>query len=250
MTEAYKTTKSYQASAGEMLSEAAVLLVAAGFIYFLAHKTYAMSAVMASILILRFLLLNRRGDYVFFLIGLMAGGGNDLLSMYKGVYAYLPPHDFTDLPIPAWMLFFWGEVFIFFRKLMRFGPFLGKSGCITKWIDWPLAMDLVVVIGYRMLIYRTASHAWLPDALFAAILVVRLLLVPPKSNERKLMLIMLLLGPLYEIILIAAGLYRYQTGVVFGMPLWLIVYWVFVVRFLKAIFDRVENLLAGVALGR
>jgi len=244
MTESYKN-KAYQASGKDLFSEAAVLLLSAGFIYFLAHKTYVMSAVMAAIIILRFALLNRRGDYIFFLIGLVAGGGNDLLSMFKGVYAYLPPHDFTDLPIPVWMLFFWGEIFVFFRKLMRSGPFLGESRHVGKLIDLPLALDLVVVVTYRLIIYRTASHPWHPDALFAVILIVRLLLAPPKSHERRLMLLMLFLGPLYEIMLIASRLYHYQTGVVLGMPVWLIIYWVFVVRFLKAVFDRVENFLAG-----
>lgn len=237
--------KAYQSTGGEVLSEAAVLLISAGLIYFFAHKTYLMSAIMAGVMALRFIVLNRRGDWIFFLIGLVVGGGNDLLSMYKGVYAYLPPHDILDLPIPVWMLFFWGEIFVFFRKLMRSGPFGGGSRPFEKMIDLPLALDLVVVISYRMIIYRTASQHWLPDALFAAILIVRLLLAPPKIYERKLMLLMLMLGPLYEIILIHSRLYLYQTGVVFGMPLWLIIYWVFVVRFLKAIFDRVENFIAG-----
>ena len=245
MTEPYKITKAYQASGKELLSEAAVLLVSAAFIYFFAHRTYVMSGIMAAIIILRFALLNRRKDYIFFLIGLVVGGGNDLLSMYKGVYAYLPPHDFTDLPIPVWMLFFWGEIFVFFRKLMRFGPFLGGNKHVEKLIDLPLALDFVVVITYRLIIYRTASQPWHPDALFAVILIIRLLLAPPLSHERKLMLLMLFLGPLYEIMLIASRLYSYQTGVVFGMPLWLIIYWVFVVRFLKAVFDRLENFLAG-----
>jgi hypothetical protein len=237
--------KAYQATGKEVLSEAAVLLVAAGFIYFFAHQTYLMSGIMAAILVLRFAVLNRRKDWVFFLIGLLAGGGNDLMSMFKGVYAYLPPHDFSGLPIPVWMLFFWGEIFVFFRKLMRFGPFSGANEPPLKLIDLPLALDLIVVITYRLIIYRTAGHAWHPDALFAAILIVRLLLSPPKLHERRLMLLMLILGPVYEMILIASRLYHYQTGVVLGMPLWLIIYWVFVVRFLKAIFDRMENFLGG-----
>ena len=55
-----------------------------------------------------------------------------------------------------------------------------------------------------------------------------------------IMLAILILGPLYEIVLIAGGLYLYQTPVVFGMPLWLIIYWVFIFRVLKAVIDRME----------
>ena len=199
---------------------------------------------MAAIIILRFILFNRKGDYIFFLIGIVLGGGNDLISMYKHVYAYLPK-DFSTLPLPLWMIFFWGEIFIFFRKLMRFGPFLGTKLEINNLIDLPLLFDFVVLITYRIIIYHFAARYWVPDALYASILVLRLVAWPPLRNERRLMLAMLILGPAYEIGLIKSGLYVYQTPVFFGMPLWLIIYWVFVVRFLKAIFNHVEFYYAG-----
>ena len=230
----YRTTRS------ELAGEVGVMAAALVLMSFLSRNP-AMPYAMAALVIGRFLLLNRRGDWVFFLIGLVVGGGNDLLSMYKGVYAYAAPTA-LPVPIPLWMVIFWGQIFLSFRKLMRYGQFLGPD-LKPPLIDLPLALDLVVVVAYRMIIYRTASVPWLPDALFAAILIVRLLVAPPTDNERRIMVAMLIIGPVYEIILIAAGLYKYQTGVLFGMPLWLIVYWVFVVRLLKAVFDRVEHFL-------
>jgi len=234
-----KTGSGYRASGKDLIGEIIVLIIAAGLIFFFGQKTRIMSISIVLIILARFLILNRKGDWIFFLLGLFLGGGNDLISMYKGVYYYLPG-TFLSLPIPAWMLLFWGEIFIFFRKLCRFGPFIGELPGFRRLIDLPLALDFLVAIIYRMVIYRLASRSWLPDAIFAGILIIRLLLAPPKTNERKLMLTILILGPLYEIFLIRSGLYVYQTGVVFGMPLWLIVYWVFIIRFLKAVFDRVE----------
>lgn len=229
----------YRAPAADLYLEAAVMLIVAAFVYPLGENTRAMSIIFGVILVLRFALLYRRGDLIIFFLGVCAGGGNDVLSMYKGVYQYLPPSE-LPVPIPLWMVIFWGEAFLFFRKLMRYGRFLGPDQK-PKPIDPALALDLVIVIAYRMIIYRTAATAWLPDALFAAILVVRLLVIPPLAHERAVMLVILVLGPLYEIILIGGGLYLYQTPVFFGMPLWLIVYWVFIFRFLKAVIDRMEH---------
>ena len=232
----------YRTTAAELAAEVAVM-AAALLVMALCARHRFMPAAMAAIIGGRFLLLNRRGDWVFFLIGVIVGGGNDLLSMSKGVYSYAAP-TVLPVPIPLWMVVFWGQIFVSFRKLMRFGPFLGPDQPPARLLDAPLALDLAVAVIYRMIIYRTAAIPWQPDALFAAILVTRLLLIPPKEHERKLLLAMLVIGPVYEMILIGAGLYRYQTGVLFGMPLWLIVYWVFVSRMLKAIFDRVEHFLA------
>jgi hypothetical protein len=228
----------YKTTSRELLAETGVLLLAALAIYFFVKRTYLMSAVIAGLVIVRFLFCYRKGDLIFFFLGFTLGAGNDLLSMYKHVYYYLPAPDISRLPIPMWMFLFWGEIFVFFRKLMRWGPFLGEPP--QKVIDQPLFLDLLIVLLYRLIIYRLASRFWVPDAIFATILVLRLLVSPPAKNERWLMLTMLVLGPAYEIWLIHCGLYVYQTGFLWGMPIWLIIYWVFIVRLLKAVYDRVE----------
>ncbi|MHA1794051.1 MAG: hypothetical protein ACTSVI_15520, partial [Promethearchaeota archaeon] len=56
-------------------------------------------------LIIRFALINERGDWAFYLLGVLAGGGNDLLSMKSGVYSYT---SITIIPflnglLPLWM---------------------------------------------------------------------------------------------------------------------------------------------------
>ncbi len=229
----------YQASAKDIVLEAAVMILVAALVFFKGMDTKFMSIAFAVILAVRFALLYKRGDVIIFIMGVIIGGGNDYLSMYKGVYEYAPP-TLLPVPIPIWMLFFWGEAFLFFRRMMRFGSFMGEDAPPKPLIDIPIVVDIAIAVVYRMIIYRTAAEPWLPDALFAAILVVRLVALPPKDNERRVMLAILILGPIYEIALIAGGLYIYQTGPIFGMPLWLVIYWVFIFRFLKALIDRME----------
>ncbi len=237
----------YSATGREVLSEAAVMLVAALVIHLFAQRTALVSAAMAAIIILRFILLNRRGDWIIFLLGMVVGGGNDVMSMWRGVYSYTPPTLIPGLPewmLPVWMLFFWGEGFIFFRKLVRWGPLLGDDQR-PRLLDTPLALDIAIAVVYRVIVYRWASEPWLPAALYAAILAVRMLVIPPAAHERRLMLSILVLGPLYEAILIKSGLYLYQNPAFLGMPLWLIIYWVFIIRVLKAVIDRIEHYLTG-----
>jgi hypothetical protein len=230
---AYKTTTL------ELIAETGVLIIAGIAIAFFARRTYLMSGIMAGLIILRCIFCYRKGDLIFFFLGFVLGGGNDLISMYRHVYYYMPPPDISRLPLPMWMLLFWGEIFVFFRKLMRWSPFLGEAP--KRLIDQQLVLDFLIVIIYRIIIFRMAYRFWVPDAIFASILLLRILVSPPAKNERWLMLTMLVIGPIYEIWLIHSGLYVYYTGFFYGMPLWLIVYWVFITRFLKAIFDRVES---------
>lgn len=234
----------YQTAKKDLLAEAGVMLLVAGVVFFLGERTRVMSIIFAVVLAARFALLYKRGDVLIFLLGFLLGGGNDLLSMLRGVYAYKPPALLPFAPMPEWMVVFWGEAFLFFRRLMRYGPYLGEDQKPAA-LDFPLAADLLVIVVYRMIVYRFAAVPWLPDALYALILILRILAIPPKDHERKLMLTIFLLGPLYEILLIAGGLYDYQTPVFFGMPLWLIIYWIFIFRPLKAVIDRLEHYLIG-----
>lgn len=215
------------------------MAVAALGICVFSQNTKIMSAIIAAIIIGRFVLFYRRGDAMIFLLGVVLGGGNDLMSMWRGVYFYTP-ETVLPVPIPVWMLFFWGQGFLFFRRLMRYPWFLCEFDAPRRLLDPPLVLDLMIAAAFRMIVYKYAREPWLPDALYAAIFIPRLLLIPPLNHERRLMLTILALGPLYEIILIWSGLHVYHTGAVLGMPLWLIIYWVFISRVLKAVIDWVE----------
>lgn len=112
-------------------------------------------------------------------------------------------------------------------------------------MDVPLALNLLLLIPLKMTLHRCAAVPWLPDTVFTASLLERYLIVPPAPHERRLLLTFLVLGPLCEIILVAAGLYVYTNGIIFGLPVWLIIYWLFIFRLLKALVDRIEPRLSG-----
>ncbi len=234
----------YRTTLPELLAEAGVLLFIALMVAFFGSNTKAMSGIVVAVIGARFVMLRRRGDLVIFIAGVVLGGGNDLLSMWRGVYWYTPP-TILPVPIPVWMLFFWGEAFLFFRRLMRFGPFLGPEEGSARLLDRAFLLDLAILIPLKMVLYRTAAIPWLPDAFFASVLLVRYLILPPARHERRLLLTILVLGPFYEILLIAAGLYVYQHGILLGMPLWLAVYWLYIFRVLKALIDWMERRLTA-----
>lgn len=231
-------SKLYQTTLFELIFESFMLITTAIIIYFFYNNSLVMHIAIIFIIIFRFLVLNKSGDYIYLIIGIVLGGGNDIISMWKKVY-YYTPETILPVPIPLWMLLFWGEVFIFFRKIMRYKPFLGKLDK-PELLDPPLIADLIIFVILRIVIYKFANKPWVPDAIYSFIYVVRILILPPKPNERKLILTMLILGPIYEIALVKCGLYVYQNGIIFGLPLWLIIWWLFVIRLFKAISDRIE----------
>ena len=238
------TGKPYSPTGFELVAEGAVLITAAVFVFFIGGNTKIMSIVVGALIVLRFVFLYRKGDVVYFLVGFVVGGGNDVMSMWRGVYYYTPP-TILPVPIPVWMLFFWGLGFLFLRRLVRWRFFQEEDSRREKLFDKPLVADVAVAVVYRAIVYSWAAVAYLPGALYASILVIRVLVFPPSREERRLMISILLLGPLYEALLIGGGLYVYQNGAVFGMPIWLVVYWVFMIRVMKQVFDWLETKIAA-----
>ncbi len=228
----------YTSSFGDLFLEALVLLAVAAMVFFYGKNTPYMSIFIGVLIALRFALLYQRGDVIYFVIGVIAGGGNDVMSMWRGVYSYTPD-TVLPVPIPVWMVIFWGLAFLFLRRLLRYSAFTEDKD--SRLLNKPFVLDVVVVVLYRVIVYNHAAEPWLPGALFASILALRLLLAPPTDKERKLMLLVLVLGPFYEALLIGGGLYNYQNPVFLGMPLWLIIYWVFIIRFIKAVFGWLER---------
>lgn len=206
--------------------------------------TRVMTCVIVGNLALRFLIIGRRADWIFLLIGVVAGGGNDLMSMLKGVYYYTPPSLLKEYgaPIPIWMLLYWGHIFVSFRQLFQLPVFQGEPPAGKPWaIDKRLIADIIVVVAFRIIIYNTVRNEPWPTIGFASVLLLRLLVIPPKKNEWLLIVAVMLLGPPFEAALIGFGLYVYFDPVLGGMPAWLLIYWIFAMPILlKGIFDRIE----------
>ncbi len=228
----------YTSSFGDLFFEALVLLGVAAMVFYHGENTPLMTIFIGALIAVRFILLYQKGDVIYFLLGVIAGGGNDVMSMWREVYSYAPP-TVLPVPIPVWMVVFWGLAFLFLRRLLRYGSFVDDRE--TRLVSFPFVLDLIVVAAYRIIVYNYAAVPWLPGALFAFILAVRILLAPPTAKERRLMILILVLGPFYEALLISGGLYNYQNPAFLGMPLWLIVYWVFIIRFIKTVFAWMER---------
>ncbi len=230
----------------QVMRELVFLAASIAAVAFYCQNTPVMSALAAGIIAARFLLIGRRHDWIFLLIGVVAGGGNDMLSMMKGVYSYTPPHELA-IPIPLWMLLFWGYVFVAFRQLFALSAFKGEGFGGRPWrIDARLLADLAVVVAFRVIIYHYVRHEPIPTIGYAVVLGLRLMFIPPKRRDWLLMAVVMVAGPIYEALLIRFGLYVYSDPVFLGMPAWLLIYWAFIIPiFMKGIFDRVEEWLGA-----
>ncbi len=234
----------YEANLAGLLGEAGVMILAGVLMALLSQRAPMMRSLLAVLLAVRFAMLHRRGDVIVFLIGAVLGGGNDLTMVCWNVCHYNAP---TPLPVPFpdWMILVWGEVFLFFRRLMRFGPFLEPADGAVPGTDWALLLDLAILVPLKVVLFRYSATPWSVGTLLGSALLVRYLVIAPPLHERRLLLVILILGPAYEFALIASGLYVYEHGSVLGMPVWLMAYWVYVFRVLKTLDDRLERHLAG-----
>lgn len=226
----------------QVMLEFLFLWIAAVFVAFFGQNTPLMSALIGATIIVRFLVIRRRHDWVFFLAGFLLGGGNDYLSMARDVYQYTPS-TLLPVPIPFWMLVFWGQIFVAFRQLFRLPVFAGPPIEGRPWRpDLRLVADVSVFVILRVLIYMFVKQEPVPTIAFAAVVLLRFILIPLKRNEWLLVAATVVLGLSYEAALIAFGLYVYYDPVFLGMPAWLMIYWAFMIPiFMKGIFDRIET---------
>jgi len=202
-------------------------------------------------ILVRFLLINQKGDWIFFVFGVIAGGGNDLMSMMREVYNYT---SVTILPflnglLPLWSIVFWGQVFLIFRKMFNIEWFKGedfqKDGKFLKgWVDYELIIDLILIVILRIIIYSTYNlDMWIPALFYAIFIMARLFIFRPKKNQL-LIIAVLPYAFIFEGLMVIFGLYIYINPMILGMPLWLILWWIFLVPIvLKELFDRIEYIL-------
>ncbi|MFX1299289.1 MAG: hypothetical protein ACFFD2_31050 [Promethearchaeota archaeon] len=212
--------------------------------------TWIITAIFLTNLCIRFWLVNEKGDWIFFLFGVLAGGGNDLMSMLNGIYSYT---SITILPflnglLPLWMILFWGQIFLMFRKIFHLKWFKGeafqKDGPYLKgWLDNRLIVDIIILICLRITIYNTYMDLWLPIIIYSSIIGIRMIIFRPRTNELFIMAI-LPYAWLFEGLMVAFGVYIYINPVFLEQPAWLYLWWLFLVPLLlKEVFDRLEYLI-------
>ena len=200
-----------------------------------------MLGIVVALLAGRFAVIGARDDLRFFVLGVVLGGGNDLLSMIRGVYAYDVPHPGVPWPMPLWMFLFWGQVFLVMRTVFAQPWLRGPRATRPLWPPGAaLVIDLVAVVVIRVVVYSTYHDPLLPGLILCAILVLTYLLHGITASDAKVMGVTLVAGPLVEWILISADVYDYLNPFVVGMPAWLLVWWLFATPLLKRIFDRMD----------
>nr|MDO8108999.1 DUF2878 family protein [Candidatus Sigynarchaeota archaeon] len=213
--------------------------------------TGILSIIFAVNIVLRFKFVNDRGDWIFFLIGIAGGGGNDLLSMIRGVYDYT---SLTYLPflndlMPVWMICFWGQVFLLFRKIFNFPLFSGEefkknNRFLKGWVHPKLLVDIGLIVLLRTVIYTTYNwDAWIPALIYGVTVIARFVVFRPRKNEWCIIAI-LPYAFIFEGLMVSFGLYVYYNPAFMGLPLWLMIWWMFLVPiFIKEVFDMVEYVL-------
>jgi len=212
--------------------------------------TVVLTVVFAVTIVLRFLLINEKGDWLFFLVGIIGGGGNDMSSMINGVYNYT---SLTVLPflsglMPAWMIAFWGQVFLLFRKLFNHpwfkGPGFKKDKELLRgWLSKKLLVDIILLVVLRIAIYQTYREPVLPAAIYGGIVLARLLVFRPQKHELRIICI-LPYAFAFEGLMVAFGLYEYYNPVFLGLPVWMFIWWTFLVPIVvKQAFDMIEYVL-------
>ncbi len=232
-----------------------IMVVVIGFFgrYAARDVTYTIiiSVLFSINLLVRFLLINEEGDWLFYIFGVIAGGGNDLMSMVNGVYKYT---SITIIPMltglmPLWMILFWGQIFLLFRKIFNVNWFKGeefkKDGILFNgWVDKKLIFDIILVIILRIVIYNTYMlDIWISALVYSVGIGIRFIIFPLKKNEL-LIIVILPYAFLFEGLMVLFGLYIYYNPVLLGIPLWLFLWWIFLVPIvLKEMFDRIEYFL-------
>jgi len=195
---------------------------------------------------------NLRAEVLFLAICTLVGAFNDWNSVVRHrIYDYTVPHEFAWSTIPIWMLLFWGMILRFFARLARwrrlsppewpsdrigFGRFSVENGFLK------VAALLTLIFGTRQAIYHyylDPLWSWLPFLFGVALY---LMLFHSTRHDLRLVGLFLVGGPLIEMLYIqVGGLHRYPLGWLFGVPLWIVVWWLLAVLVWKDLAFRLER---------
>lgn len=242
------------------------IVVISVFIAFAANRLHLMQAIVAAVIAGRFILLaltraedrriSMRTEIIFYLICTLFGAFNDWNSVCnKRIYDYTVPFEDPISTIPFWMLAYWGLILRFVARLTwweRLGPPDRPSDllCIGKFTisngTAKVLAQLAVVVLTRQTIYRFYLDPWLSWIPFTLALIVFITFFKPTKHDLKLSSIFLIGGPLIEALYIKVGhLHWYHLGIIGGVPLWIILWWVVIVIIWKDLSGRMVRGLEG-----
>jgi hypothetical protein len=247
----------------ELGVDAAVIVVASVAIAGWSFSLALMTALVPSLLLARMLAWawarratarDLAGEAAFLALCTALGGFNDWSSVVRHrIYDYTVPHYVSWSTIPVWMLLFWGLILRFLATLARWHRLdppprpadtlrLGGRTWRQPWLR--VAALLVLVAVTRQTIYRFYIDPWLSWLPFAGAAALFWLLFGVTRHDRRLALVMLVVGPLVEVLYIqVGGLHRYHLGWLGGVPLWIALWWVIAVLVWKDLSARVLALM-------
>lgn len=199
----------------------------------------------------------RRGEIAFLALCAVLGGFNDWNSVVRHrIYDYDVPALFPHwTTVPEWMLLYWGMVLRFFATLAlwsRLDPpahpegsvYLGAHVLHSSRLRVAILLGSVLVT--RQFIYRNYLDpllSWLPFAIAIGACVG---LLRPNRHDRRLAGLLMLGGPVIEILYIQVGkLHHYHLGWLGGVPLWIVLWWGLAILVWKDVSGRLAGLLRG-----
>ncbi|MCA9607508.1 MAG: hypothetical protein KC619_18000 [Myxococcales bacterium] len=223
--------------AAALVDGAAVAMVGAAVLV-VADRPAVMWAVLLVALVARFVLWRRLHperslavELVFFAVCAVVGAFNDLNTVaLHGVYRYTAPSELPALsPIPLWMLLYWGLILRFVLALTRWhglGAPRPRRVLGRRSIPRLLALVAAVIVPTRLVLfarYEDALWSWLP---FAVALGVFAVVGRVDRHDLRLAALALVVGPVVEALFIRVGhLHAYALGWLFGVPLWIVLWW-------------------------
>lgn len=234
------------------------------FISFAANRLHLMQAVVATVIVARFVALaftpaedrriSMRTEILFYIICTLFGAFNDWNSVCnKRIYDYTVPFENPISTIPFWMLAYWGLILRFVARLtwwerlgpperpsdtLGFGRFIVTNGTVK------VLSQLALVVATRQMIYRYYLDPWFSWIPFAIAWIVFIAFFKPTLHDLKLSAIFLIGGPIIEALYIKIGhLHSYYLPVFGGVPLWIILWWVVIVVIWKDLSGRMVETL-------
>jgi hypothetical protein len=214
----FTTARPLPASLG-FATDALVFAIYVILIEWLEHAPGLLAALLAGAGFLRLRSSGRWSQVLIFAIGALAGAGFDLIRVGLGTYEYAGYALF-----PPFMPLLWGQIGLTIDSLLAWSD----ERSATEW-SGPLprgerAATVLSLFASLFGLPLVDDHAGWAIAIFLGCFVAFVAVVR-RAGDLQLGLSAAALGPLAELALVSTGLYEFDSGRGWGLPLWLPTVW-------------------------